>query len=76
MQPFRDEEPVPPPGLAGTPVLLLSGSADPIIPAANSEGLAACLRRAGAEVTYHPLPAGHGLSQMDLSLARHWMAGL
>lgn len=76
MRPFREEEPVPPPGLAGTPVLLLSGTADPIVPAANSEGLAARLRRAGAEVTYHPLPAGHGLSQMDLSLARSWLAGL
>lgn len=76
MRPFREEEPVPPPGLTGTPVLLLSGTADPIVPAANSEGLAARLRRAGAEVTYHPLPAGHGLSQMDLSLARSWLAGL
>lgn len=76
MQPFREEEQVPPPGLAGTPVLLLSGTADPIVPAVNSEGLAARLRRAGAEVTYHPLPAGHGLSQMDLSLARSWLAGL
>lgn len=76
MQPFQEEEPVPPPGLAGTPVLLLSGTADPIVPAVNSEGLAARLRRAGAEVTYHPLPTGHGLSQMDLSLARSWLAGL
>ena len=42
----------------------------------TAERKADALRRAGAEVTYHPLPAGHGLSQMDLSLARHWMAGL
>lgn len=73
MQPFREEEPIPPPGLDGTPVLLLSGTADPIVPAANSEGLAARLRQAGAEVERHALPVGHGLSQMDLSLARAWL---
>jgi len=73
MVPFED----PAAGaLGGTPVLLLSGTADPIIPPANSEKLAAMLRQAGAAVTYEQLPGGHGLSQMDVALTRDWMAGL
>jgi phospholipase/carboxylesterase len=73
MVPFAD----PPAGdLAGTPVLMLSGAADPIIPAANSATLATKLLEAGAAVTHRVLPLGHGLSQMDVNLAREWMAGL
>lgn len=62
--------------LAGTPVLLLSGAADPIVPAANSAALAAKLQAAGAAVTHRALPLGHGVSQMDVTLARDWIAGL
>jgi phospholipase/carboxylesterase len=71
MVPFAD----PPAGdLAGTPVLMLSGAADPIIPAANSATLATKLLEAGAAVTHRVLPLGHGLSQMDVNLARDWIA--
>ena len=62
--------------LAGTPVLILSGVADPIVPAANAAKLAAQLSDAGADVTHRTLPAGHQLSQADVTLARDWLANL
>ncbi|WP_439393221.1 alpha/beta hydrolase [Bradyrhizobium sp. PMVTL-01] len=55
------------------PVLLLSGQADPIVPASNSAQLAALLSQAGASVTHKVLPAGHQLSQADVTLARDWI---
>ncbi|MEE7458246.1 hydrolase [Methylorubrum populi] len=64
----------PPADLAGRPVLLLSGAFDPIVPAENAERLAAGLERAGARVTHTVNPAGHGLSQADLSAAGPWLA--
>ena len=60
--------------LAGTPVLLLSGAMDPIVPAENATRLAGMLANAGAVVDHRTLPAGHGLSQADLSLATGWLA--
>ncbi|UFN49027.1 alpha/beta hydrolase [Roseomonas sp. OT10] len=73
MPPFRQP---PEADLGGTPVLLLSGTADPIVPAASSAALAALLDRDGAAVTHHALPVGHGLSQMDVSLTRDWLRSL
>lgn len=63
-------------GLAGKPVLLLSGQSDPIVPASNSARLAALLSEAGARVTHKVLPAGHQLSQADVSLARDWVGNV
>ena len=62
--------------LAGKPVLLLSGQADPIVPASNSAKLAALLSQAGASVTHRVLPAGHQLSQAVVSLARDWIGNV
>lgn len=62
--------------LAGKPVLLLSGQADPIVPASNSARLAALLLEAGARVTHKVLPAGHQLSQADVTLARDWIGNV
>jgi phospholipase/carboxylesterase len=62
--------------LAGKPVLLLSGQADPIVPASNSERLAGLLKQAGANVTHQVLPAGHQLSQADVTLARRWIGNV
>jgi phospholipase/carboxylesterase len=59
--------------LSGKGVLLLSGAADPIIPAANAGRLAGILKDAGAEVEHRVLPAGHGLSQADVTLAKAWL---
>lgn len=66
----------PSPRLDGKPVLLLSGQADPIVPASNSARLAALLSQAGASVSHKILPAGHQLSQADVTLARNWIGGL
>ncbi|MBR1087146.1 alpha/beta hydrolase [Bradyrhizobium manausense] len=62
--------------LAGKPVLLLSGQADPIVPASNSAKLAALLSEAGARVDYKVLTAGHQLSQADVTLARNWIGSV
>lgn len=62
--------------LSGTPVLLLSGVSDPIVPAANSARLAALLRADGAAVNHQELPLGHGLSRMDSALAGQWLTTL
>lgn len=59
--------------LPGTPVLILSGAQDPIVPAANAGRLAADLAGAGARVEHQTLPAGHGLTQMDVRLAKAWL---
>lgn len=62
--------------LTGTPVLMLSGVADPIVPAANATQLAAQLSDRGADVTHRTLPVGHQLSQADVTLSRDWLASL
>ncbi|WP_207460040.1 alpha/beta hydrolase [Azospirillum sp. SYSU D00513] len=70
MVPLRNP---PPADLGGKPVLILSGSADPIVPADNAKRLASLLETAGAAVEHRVLPVGHGLSQADLTLAKGWL---
>lgn len=62
--------------LTGKPVLILSGSMDPIVPTDNARQLAAQLRDRGALVQHQTLPAGHGLSQADVALARAFLQRL
>ncbi|WP_246725322.1 alpha/beta hydrolase [Beijerinckia sp. L45] len=64
---------MPPVDLAGKGVLLLTGTQDPIIPADNAARLAGDLNRAGATVDHKILPAGHGLSQADVDIAKTWI---
>lgn len=65
----------PPAGtLPSTPVLMLSGAADPIVPRANAERLAALLAGRGALVEHRVLPGGHGLMQADVTTARDWLS--
>lgn len=59
--------------LKGKPVLILSGSMDQMIPAANAESLARLLAKSGAEVQHRTLPTGHGLSQADVTIAREFL---
>jgi phospholipase/carboxylesterase len=61
--------------LAGKPVLILSGQADPIVPADNAARLAALLESAGAVVRHETVPSGHNLSQSDVALAKAWIEG-
>ena len=55
------------------PVLILSGAADPIVPAENAARLASILKGAGAMVDHRTLPTGHGLSQADVALTKTWL---
>lgn len=71
MVPFRE---TPAADLAGTPVLILSGRADPIVPGVQADRLARDLAAAGAEVDHAVLPAGHGLTEADVARARDWIA--
>ncbi|PRH86809.1 hydrolase [Labrys okinawensis] len=73
MTPLRSP---PPAELGGKPVLMLSGAADPIVPAANAGALADVLRERGASVRHETLPAGHGLTQADVQQTKAWLAGL
>ncbi len=73
MVPLRDP---PAADLAGRPVLILSGAADPIVPAGNAARLAATLAAAGAVVRHETVPAGHGLSQADLAITKDWLGRL
>jgi phospholipase/carboxylesterase len=58
--------------LSGRRVLVLSGAMDPIVPEEQAAELAAQLSTAGAAVEHEVLPAGHGLTQADVTLARRW----
>jgi phospholipase/carboxylesterase len=62
--------------LDGKPVLILSGQADPIVPAGNAARLSALLSDGGANVVHKTVPAGHQLSEADVRLAREWIAGV
>jgi phospholipase/carboxylesterase len=73
MVPLSDPPPV---DLTGRPVLLLSGAADPIVPAENATRLATMLGKAGADVRHRTLPVGHGLSQADVTITKAWLEQL
>jgi phospholipase/carboxylesterase/glyoxalase family protein len=61
------------PHLGGKPVLLAAGRQDPIVSPEETERLRRRLVQAGAEVTLHWEPAGHGLTQADIAVARAWL---
>ena len=69
MMPLRS---APSPDLAGKPVLLVSGLADPIAPPRTVEPLRAALAEAGAEVEHRVLPVGHALTRGDIEVVRRW----
>lgn len=62
--------------LTGTPVLMLSGQNDPIVPRENARQLHALLSERGADVAFHTLPIGHQLTQTDLTVTRQWLEAL
>jgi phospholipase/carboxylesterase len=73
MMPFRHLHPA---ALRGKPVLLVSGAADPIVPADNAAKLAAQLGAAGAAITHQTLPGGHALSGRDVETVTAWIKGV
>jgi phospholipase/carboxylesterase len=71
MVPFRQ---MPPFGLSQTPVLLLSGQNDPMIPASDASRLRDAFASAGGRVTHEILPAGHGLTGADVQHITHFLS--
>jgi len=59
--------------LDATPILLLSGAMDPIVPAPNAARLAAMLGQAGADLQHETLRTGHGLTQDDVERTVAWL---
>ena len=66
--------PDPLPSLPRTRVLVSNGTLDPIVSADESERLAKLFRETGADVTLVWQPAGHELTQGDVSAAREWLS--
>ena len=66
-------EPPHPPQLDKTPVLLLAGRHDTMIPPDSTQRLAVLLEQAGADLTLEWRDTGHGLEQSEFSLARDWL---
>jgi phospholipase/carboxylesterase len=74
LRPVVPLEPAMPPELTGVPVLMLSGSEDPMSPPARRDRLESLLRQAGADVRHETVPAGHGLVAEDLAIAEKWLS--
>ena len=66
-------EPPQPPQLDHTPVLLLAGRHDNMIPQDGTQRLAVLLEQSGAELTLEWRHTGHGLEQSEFTLARDWL---
>jgi len=73
--PMVPVEPDPLPDLAGAPVFLGAGRADPLVPMAEAERLAALLERCRADVTLRWHPGGHALPASLVAAARDWLRG-
>jgi predicted esterase len=76
LRPMVPLVPDPLPVLGGVPVQINAGTADPIVTPAQSEALAALLRRAGAAVTIDWVRGSHGLAQQDLEIGAKFLEGL
>jgi len=66
-------EPPHPPQLGNTPVLLLAGRQDNMIPQDNTQRLAVLLEQAGADLTLEWRDCGHALEQPEFTLAHAWL---
>ena len=74
LSPMVPFEPDSLPDLTGKSVFIGAGRRDAMVPAADTERLAELLRRAGADVTLHWDPGGHGVTGDELEAARQWVA--
>lgn len=62
------------PHLAGLPVLMLSGTDDPIASAETRDRLKEILANGGARVTHELVSAGHNLVPQDVVIMTRWLA--
>lgn len=74
MRPMHPLDPPARPDLAGIPVLMLTGAADPIATPAEADKLASALVEAGVVLTRETVLASHGLTRDDVDFARGWLA--
>lgn len=68
------DQPAAPGSLDGKRILLASGTDDSLVPPAQPPHLAALLRAGGAHVEIAWTRADHGLTPVDFSAARAWLA--
>ena len=73
LRPMVPLVPDPLPALAGVPVQINAGTADPIVMPAQSEALAQLLTRAGAAVTIDWIRGSHGLAPQDLEVGARFL---
>jgi predicted esterase len=64
------------PNLEGKPILMVCGERDPMVPRANAQALATMFETAGADLTLHWHPGGHGLSAAEMNVVAAWIAKL
>jgi len=74
LSPMLPFEPEVIPALQGVRVFIGAGRHDPLVPVAQVERLAALLQQAGAEVTLHWTPGGHGITPEEFQAARDWVS--
>ncbi|MEO7414109.1 MAG: alpha/beta hydrolase [Opitutaceae bacterium] len=67
------EQPAVPGSLNGKRVLLINGSFDPIVPAADAIRLRGLLEAGGAAVTSRIISASHALTASDVPAAHEWL---
>ena len=73
LRPMVPLVPDPLPALAGVPVQINAGTADPIVTPEQSEALATLLTRAGAAVTIDWIRGSHGLAPQDLEVGARFL---
>src|SRR6478672_6481374 len=60
------------PDLKGTPVLIVAGRRDAIVPPQEAQKLASLLGNAGAELTVSFEDTGHGLTDETIEIVKRW----
>lgn len=64
------------PNLEGKPILMICGTQDPMVPQANAQTLATLFQTAGADLTLHWHPGGHGFGSTEMHVASAFLANL
>jgi predicted esterase len=62
------------PDLSRTPILILAGTRDTLVPREETERLAALLKRAGADVTLSWADATHGITGGEVAAGMEWLS--
>ena len=73
LHPMVPFEPSTLPDLPGKPIFIGAGRADPLVPSASTEQLAAIYRQAGASVQVFWQNGGHNVSLEEVKAAKEWL---